>query len=237
MWKLFKYKMIISAIAKSKKKLFLKDPETTDLGKRIIENSIKLIDELGFDSFNFKKLASAIDSTEASIYRYFENKNKLLFYLISWYWSWVKYNIDYKTHNLKNPVEKLRIVVKVLVNSLQDDPETQYVDEEVLARIVITESSKAYMTKHVEEDFQDGLFEAYKELSNKVSEIIISINPSYKTPKALALNLIRGTHTQMYFMQHLPDLTDIELLNDENQQGIEIFLEDLLFSILKTKSK
>jgi AcrR family transcriptional regulator len=93
--------MIISPIAKTKKKLFLKDPETTDLGKRIIENSIKLIDELGFDSFNFKKLASSIDSTEASIYRYFENKNKLLFYLISWYWSWVKYNIDYKTHTLK----------------------------------------------------------------------------------------------------------------------------------------
>ncbi len=229
--------MIISPIAKTKKKLFLKDPETTDLGKRIIENSIKLIDELGFDSFNFKKLASSIDSTEASIYRYFENKNKLLFYLISWYWSWVKYNIDYKTHTLKNPVDKIKTVIKVIVNSFQDDPETKYVDEEILSRIVITESPKAYMTKHVEEDFRDGLFEAYKEVCNKITEIIMSVNPSYKTPKALSLAIIRITHKQMFFSKHLPELTDVDLLDDGNQLGVEVFLEDLIFSVLKVKTK
>mgnify|MGYP000226091987 FL=1 len=32
-------------------KIFIKDPETSDLGKRIIENSILLIDEIGFDNF------------------------------------------------------------------------------------------------------------------------------------------------------------------------------------------
>ena len=30
-------------------KIFLKDPESSDLGKRIIEHSILLIDEIGFD--------------------------------------------------------------------------------------------------------------------------------------------------------------------------------------------
>jgi len=227
--------MIISSIAKSKKKLFLKDPETTELGKKIIDNSIKLIDELGFDNFNFKKLAISIDSTEASVYRYFENKNKLLFYLISWYWSWVKYNIDYKTHTLKNPVDKIKVVIKVLSNSLHDDPETIYVDESILSRIVITESSKAYMTKHVEEDYKNGLFEAFKELCNKISELILAVNPNYKTPKALSMNMIKIIHNQIFFSQHLPELVDLNIDND--YQSIEIFLEELVFSVLKVKVK
>ena len=37
-------------------KIFLKDPESSDLGKRIIGNSIVLIDDIGFDNFTFKKL-------------------------------------------------------------------------------------------------------------------------------------------------------------------------------------
>lgn len=227
--------MIISSIAKSKKKLFLKDPETTELGKKIIDNSIKLIDELGFDNFNFKKLAISIDSTEASVYRYFENKNKLLFYLISWYWSWVKYNIDYKTHTLKNPIDKIKVVIKVLSNSLHDDPETIYVDESILSRIVITESSKAYMTKHVEEDYKNGLFEAFKELCNKISELILAVNPNYKTPKALSMNMIKIIHNQIFFSQHLPELVDLNI--DDDYQSIEIFLEELVFSVLKVKMK
>lgn len=227
--------MIISSIAKSKKKLFLKDPETTELGKKIIDNSIKLIDELGFDNFNFKKLAISIDSTEASVYRYFENKNKLLFYLISWYWSWVKYNIDYKTHTLKNPVDKIKIVIKVLSNSLHDDPETIYVDESILSRIVITESSKAYMTKHVEEDYKNGLFEAFKELCNKIAELILAVNPNYKTPKSLSMNMIKIIHNQIFFSQHLAELVDLNI--DKDYQSIEIFLEELVFSVLKVKVK
>ena len=55
--------------------IFLKDPESSDLGKRIVENSILLIDEIGFDDFTFKKLGAKIGSNESSIYRYFENKH------------------------------------------------------------------------------------------------------------------------------------------------------------------
>ena len=56
-------------------KIFIKDPESSDLGKRIIEHSILLIDEIGFDSFTFKKLGVKIGSNESSIYRYFESKH------------------------------------------------------------------------------------------------------------------------------------------------------------------
>ena len=46
-------------------KIFIKDPESSTLGKRIVQNSILLIDEIGFDSFTFKKLGEKIGSNEA----------------------------------------------------------------------------------------------------------------------------------------------------------------------------
>lgn len=38
------------------KSVYLKDPESSDLGKRIIEQSIRLIDEMGIETFTFKNL-------------------------------------------------------------------------------------------------------------------------------------------------------------------------------------
>ena len=56
------------------KKTYVKDPESSDLGKRIVEHSILMMHEIGFDAFTFKKLGDRIGSNESSIYRYFENK-------------------------------------------------------------------------------------------------------------------------------------------------------------------
>ena len=47
--------------------IYIKDPETSDLGKRIVEHSILLIHEIGFDNFTFKKLGLKIGSNESSI--------------------------------------------------------------------------------------------------------------------------------------------------------------------------
>lgn len=35
-------------------KLYIKDPESSTLGKNIVGQSILMIDEIGFDSFTFK---------------------------------------------------------------------------------------------------------------------------------------------------------------------------------------
>ena len=37
-------------------KIYLKDPESSALGKKIVEQSILMIDEMGFEGFTFKKL-------------------------------------------------------------------------------------------------------------------------------------------------------------------------------------
>jgi AcrR family transcriptional regulator len=63
-------------------KIFVKDPETSALGKKIIKESIILIDEKGFDNFTFKKLGERIGSNESSIYRYFETTSIFMFVVL-----------------------------------------------------------------------------------------------------------------------------------------------------------
>ena len=84
--------------------IYQKDPETSELGRKIIENSILMIHEIGIENFTFKKLGVKIQSNESSIYRYFENKHKLLLYLTSWYWSWVEYQLVFSTFNVNDAV-------------------------------------------------------------------------------------------------------------------------------------
>jgi AcrR family transcriptional regulator len=71
--------MELSLNIKMNNNLFLRDPEETELGREIIKNSIILIHKTGFESFTFKKLAEKIGTTEAGIYRYFENKHQVAY--------------------------------------------------------------------------------------------------------------------------------------------------------------
>ena len=113
-------------------KLFLRNPEQTDLGKKIIQHAIQLIHKNGFEHFTFKKLAEDIGTTEAGIYRYFENKHRVLMYLTAWYWSWVQYNVVFNTNNITDPVVKLKKVIQLLANTVKDDDKTLHIDEKLL---------------------------------------------------------------------------------------------------------
>ena len=73
--------------------LYSKNPDSSELGQKIISKSIELIHKIGFEAFTFKKLGAAIQSPESSIYRYFDNKHTLLIYLSSWYWTWTEYRL------------------------------------------------------------------------------------------------------------------------------------------------
>lgn len=213
------------------KHLYLRDPQETALGKKIIQHSILLIDELGFEGFNFKKLAVKMQSTEASVYRYFENKHYLLLYLTSWYWVWVNFLIDFNSMNIQDPREKLKIVIKNLVSAAEENPSIDYVNESVLHRIIVSESSKAYHIKSVDKENKEGLFLEYKNLTAKIANIIKEINPAFPYPRALASNLFEMTNNQIYFSLHLPRLTDVKL-EDSNYKEIVKMLEYFAFSLI-----
>ncbi|MEM0938667.1 MAG: TetR/AcrR family transcriptional regulator [Bacteroidota bacterium] len=213
--------------------LYLRDPQSSDLGQRIITESIKLIDEMGFEAFTFKKLSIAINSTEASIYRYFENKHRLLIYLIAWYWNYLDYKINYETHNIKEPKEKLRIALKFIAKELSDDDMFSGVSESALQRVVIQESDKTYLTKNVDLDNKEGLFRGYKSLCVTIAEYVKQINPEFEYPHSLVSTCLEAAHQQVFFAKHLPTLSDINGKEDIHQQNLE-FLTTFIF---KTISK
>ena len=216
---------------KMNEKLFLRNPEQSDLGKKIILHSIQLIYKNGFESFTFKKLAEDIGTTEAGIYRYFENKHRLLIYIVAWYWSWVEFRISFHTNNIKDPVKKLKKVIQLLAIKVEDDIKTSHVNESALHQIIIAEASKAYLTKHVSEDNKDQFFKPYKDLCAKIGDIILECNPKYKYPKSLSSTIIEMAHFQNFFMNNLPSLTDFG--KDKDESKIISFLEDLVFCSIK----
>ena len=110
-------------------KIYVKDPESSDLGRRIIQNSILMIDEMGFESFTFKKLGAKIGSNESSIYRYFENKHKLLLYLTSWYWGWLEYQLVFATNGIKDEREKLAAAVEIVTKTTAEDNAFSHINE------------------------------------------------------------------------------------------------------------
>lgn len=211
--------------------LFLRDPQGSELGKKIIKHSIRLIFKHGFEVFTFKKLAEDIGTTEAGIYRYFENKHRLLLYVVAWYWSWLEYQIAFQTNNIKNPNEKLKMVITLLASTVKDDESISDVDESLLHRIVISEGSKSYLTKHVGEDNKQQFFKPYKDLCAVIGGIILECNPKYKFPKSLASTIIEMAHFQNFFMYNLPSLTDFG--NTKEEADIITFLNDLVFTSIK----
>jgi AcrR family transcriptional regulator len=212
-------------------KLYLRDPEHTELGRNIISESIDMIDKIGFEQFTFKKLAAQLNSTEASVYRYFENKHKLLIYLISWYWVWLDYQITFCTNNISDPQEKLRIFIKIISRSSTNTDTFTHINEAALYRIVISESSKAYLTKEVDHDNKEGFFKEYKAVCRKVGNIILENNPSYPYPIALASTLFEAGKKQVFFAQHLTSLTEACIQN-EDYSSIAAFLEHMAFSAI-----
>lgn len=211
--------------------LFLRNPESSELGKNILKHSVRLIYKTGFEAFTFKKLAEDIGTTEASIYRYFENKHNLLVYLTAWYWSWLGFQISFHTNNIKDPAVKLKRIINLLATAVEDDEKTDYIDESMLHQIVIAEGSKAYLTKQVGKDNKQHFFKPYKDLCADIGSIISECNPKYKYPKSLASTIIEIAHFQNFFMNHLPSLTDFGKTKKESE--IIAFLNDLVFAGIK----
>ena len=189
--------------------IYLRDPLQTDLGKKIICHSIILLDKGGFEELNFKKLAIVMGSTEASIYRYFENKYKLLAYLVAWYWDLMHFMLLIDIRNIKDSKKKLLKAIETLVNSLDNSTTPSFIDQEKLHNIVVENATKVYHTKKVDALNKEGFYMNYKKIVKTLSEIIIEIDPKFKYPKALASNIIEQSLNNEYYLDHLPGLTDV----------------------------
>lgn len=193
---------------KVNEKIYIKDPETSALGKKILKYSILLIDEIGFENFTFKKLGEKIGSNESSIYRYFESKHKLLVYLSSWYWCWMEYKMVFATTNISDPKERLINAIKVITEKIIDDQNTEHINEAIMNKIIIAEFTKTLHTKEVDEENKEGYFLIYKRVINRIVNIINEVNPKYPFAKSLASTIVEGSLHQHYLAEHLQTITD-----------------------------
>lgn len=208
-------------------KLFNKDPTSTDLGERIVEHAILMLDEIGYEAFTFRKLAERIGTTEASIYRYFRSKHRVLLYLTSWYWSWMEHRLLLATSNVADPRERLRLALRELTQPILEDESTPRIDERALYRVVVAESTKAYLHQDVDSENRDGLFLSYKRLCRRVADMILDINPHYRYPVALVSTVVESSHLQKFFAEHLPRLTEVR--HADADHSTTVFLTELVF--------
>jgi AcrR family transcriptional regulator len=211
-------------------KVYLRNPESSEVGKLMVKKAIDLIYLLGFEQFTFKKLAVEINSTEATIYRYFENKHRLLLYILNWYWCYMEFLVTFKLENVSDKKEKLKNIVYLLTHELSESASQFDYNKKFLNQIVITESSKVYLVKEVAEINKNEVFKPYKDLCSKIAEVITEYNTSYKYPRSLSTTLIETSHHQQYFSVNLPRLTDISTTS--NAEYTSQFIEELLFKVL-----
>jgi AcrR family transcriptional regulator len=192
-------------------KLYVKDPETSTLGKKIIQESILLIDNIGFEEFTFKKLGEKIGSNESSIYRYFENKHKLLVYLSSWYWSWMEYRLVFAITNHSDSWEKLKKAILIVTEKVEDDQKTLHINESILNKIIIAEFTKTFHTKEVDQENKEGFYFIYIRVINRLTTIIKEVSPEYVYAKSLASSIVEGALHQHFLKDHMKSITDCNL--------------------------
>ena len=191
-------------------KIYIKDPESSDLGKKIIKHSIVMIHSMGMEAFTFKKLAIELGTTESTVYRYFENKHKLLIYLISWYWGWLEYEMVLKSMNITDPIEKLKNLIEVICDPLKTNITHDDYDLRQLHEIIIEESPKAFFTKQVDDENEDGLFSNYKRINDRLIASILELNGGYRQANTMASMIIDCSNQQRFHALHFPKLTDIK---------------------------
>ncbi|MCO5724541.1 TetR/AcrR family transcriptional regulator [Robiginitalea marina] len=209
-------------------KTYVKDPESSDLGKRILLHGVRLISEVGFENFTFRKLGALIGSNESSIYRYFENKHKFLIYLTSWYWGWKEYQLVFTTNSIEDPSVKLERALEILTFPVETDSSFSHMDEVLLYQIVINEYSKSFLTKEVDRENKEGYFEIYKRMVHRLGDMISEVNPGYPYARSLASTVMEGALHQYFLMGHFPSLTDCR-----NNHALYAYFRNLVFSSLK----
>lgn len=209
-------------------KIYLKDPQSSDLGKKIIEHSIIMIHELGFEDFTFKKLGAQIGSNESSVYRYFENKHKLLLYLTSWYWGWLEYQLVFSTNSIQDNKQKLRKAIEIITREVEEDSSFSFINEILLNKIIISEYSKSFLTKEVDRENKEGYFVIYKRMAQRLSDMIKGVNPDYTFPTSLASTVLEGSLHQYFLRDHFTTLTECTKSN-----SVTHYFTDVVFNSLK----
>lgn len=213
-------------------KTYLRDPKETSLGKRIIKHSIDMLSEVGFHCFNFKLLAKYMSSTEASIYRYFENKHMLLVYLCAWYWDYLNYLIEIDTRNVADPKQKLEIAIRTIVNGSTAQSPTDFIDQSKLHAVIVEHFFKAMFHKTISAEDKENLFANYRNLNANITSIVRDYNPEFKYPSSMASTIVKMSIDHSYYADQICSLTEITNCIDTKKDQMEEMINYFVWKLL-----
>jgi AcrR family transcriptional regulator len=197
--------------------LSLRDPEGTELGRAVLVEGLALMNELGLESFTFRKLASKVGSTEVSLYKYFPNKQRLLQYYFQLYWLWLRQMCGREVERARDPREALQRTIEAICGVWPKDAPELQLEPAALRLLVIHEGMKSYLHKKVDEDNARRLFAPYKELSAFFAERLTDCRASVPMPRSFATTVIEMAHSLPFAMEHLPSLTELSNRKDLKQ--------------------
>lgn len=197
--------------------LYLKDPESTDIGRALLGHGLDLILELGLEAFTFRKLAQRVGTTEVTVYKYFANKQRLLQYYFQLYWLWLRQVGLQEVERTSDPREVLAHVLEVLCGVWPKALPPLQLDPAGLRKLVIAEGMKSYLHKNVDDDNARRLFHPYKELSAFVAARLVACRADVPWPRSFATTVIEMAHSLPFLMEHLPSLTELSSRKDLKQ--------------------
>lgn len=212
--------------------LCVKDPESTELGKSIVQGAIELMYASGFEQFTFRKLSIHIQTTEATIYRYFSSKHQLLLYLQNWYWSYLEFLSRLLITEEKTADEKMRMVLEIITHHHEKGPALMDYDLNQLHSIVIAEFSKSNLMRAMDTHHCDVVFNPLTGFCTYVSQIILELKPAYPYARSLASTLLQTAHDQQFYTHHVPLLTN-HTSAIPNHQYVLNYLHSLVDAVLK----
>jgi hypothetical protein len=124
----------------------------------------------------------------------------------------------------------------VIAEEKEIDPNFEFINEEALHRIVLSELDKTYLTKWVDTDNKEGFFSGFKSLCKKISGWIEQVNPDYPYPNSLVSTILLSAKQQIFFAEHLPALSNMTKGKNTYVQ-LQNYLENLLFNSIDTHKK
>ncbi|MBL7952522.1 MAG: TetR/AcrR family transcriptional regulator [Flavobacteriales bacterium] len=195
------------------------------MGGRILSEGLALMNEIGLETFTFKKLAEHIGSTEVTVYHYFANKQRLLQYYFQVYWLWLATHCQQEGKGLKDPMQRLQGDIKAICGLWPADSLAGQFNPADLRELVINEGSKSFMHKNVDSDNKLKLFKPYKDLCAHIATEVKACAPRMKQSRSFATTLVEMAHSLEFAMEHLPALT--ELSEKKERKQLAAFLIDL----------
>lgn len=208
--------------------LYLKDPESSEIGKRLLMQAINIIDKKGFERLTFRELAQSAQTTESTAYRYFENKHMLILYLGNWYWSWLSYQLKMGLTNMDGGKEKLKKAIKILCRQAESDNLIEHIDLVKLAHLIHLESGKIFQVKDVDKENKQGYYLPFKLLHETIKEIILEVDSEFPLASTLAGTIIQGLHHQFFISEHFPSLTNV----NKPEREIETYFYELSMALI-----